>query len=245
MIQYKNKMNTFNSFYFLHIQKTAGRLYVYNFLLPLKKILKDSNIEYLDNRINSSDHSQWRDDLDNLTYITTLFRDPCKQVISLYVHGLTVDSNGQKINSSISRITKKDFFLWFKNNKEALKNYQSKNIISTTIKKEESFYLTFSKMNSFTKEDVFNRINKISLILKPEDLSENNIDKIQKKILFDLNINHDNIKQNLYNREHYRSLGSEFIYNELTDKEKKYIYSISSIDSEIYETKDIFYNLET
>ena len=123
-------MNTFNSFYF----------------------------EYLDNRINSSDHSQWRDDLDNLTYITTLFRDPCKQVISLYVHGLAIDSNGQKINSSISGVTKKDFFLWFENNKETLRNYQSKNIISTTIKKEESFYLTFSKIFIFALAFVIVRI---------------------------------------------------------------------------------------
>jgi predicted DNA-binding protein YlxM (UPF0122 family) len=236
-------IKNFDSFYFLHIPKTAGRLYVFNFLEPIYDDIEKSNINNIKDRINTSDHSQWRSEITDSTYVTTIFRDPCKQLVSLYVHGLTISEfNAIKDTSGIT-IDRQSFLSWIKKHEQEIKNYQSKNLMFSTVQAEENFFTKFKDNSFITKENVLNRINKISLILKPEILSENNIKIIQNAIMSDLGIKQFQANNKKYQREMYRNMHSEFVYNSLTNKDKEYVLSLSNIDSEIYETKKIFFSL--
>jgi uncharacterized protein (DUF1499 family) len=236
-------MKPFNSFYFLHIPKTGGRLYVFNFLDPLNDAILDSNIKNFKDRINSSDHSQWRKDITDSTYVTTLLRDPCKHAVSMYIHSMAVDELSVVKTIPKEKINKEAFLNWINKNEQWIKNYQSKHLVSptaTTIEEHSNIFLNNSLV---TTENVFKKIDQISLIFKPEDLSENNVSIIQKIIMSDLGINNFKANNKPYQREHYRSVSSEFIYDSLTKKDKEYLLSISNIDSEVYETKKIFYTI--
>jgi hypothetical protein len=227
-----------NSFYFLHIQKTAGRNFRYNFLDPIKPDLLESGISWLNNEKNGHGHNQWLREIDDLTYITSSFRDPCKQMVSLYVH--------QEISKLNDCITKEGLLKWFKDeNGEVgfISNFQSKNIVSPTVYFKEN-NITFYNKN-ITKNEVLNNIYKMSLFIKPEILIEKNQTIIQNTILSGLNIK----KQKINNPEwiqspwgHENSQSKE-IYNSLTKKEKEYIKTLNPIDSEIYDTESLFYKI--
>jgi hypothetical protein len=80
-------------------------------------------------------------------------------------------------------------------------------------------------------------------LIKPEDLSENNIEKIQNKILLDLKIFDKKITNRPYNFQEYSNSQSKEIYETLTKKEKEKIKTLSSVDSEIYETHSLFHDI--
>ena len=237
-------MTNFNSFYFLHIPKTGGRLFFYNVLYPLKEIFLKEKINELNNvqmepPINYYDHSQWKKEINELTYVCSIFRDPCKHMVSLYTHSQTVNRN--QIVSRNNNINKNTLFQWLETNEEGAKNYQSKHIILPTVKKDENAYKQFLNNEIVTKQKVMDKISLMSLLLKPEDLSENNIIKIQKKILLDFGILNSKITNRNYNFDEYKNDQSKEIYDTLTDRDKEKIRSISDIDTEVYEQKGIFY----
>ena len=240
-------MNSFNSFYFLHIPKTGGRLFFYNVLSPLKDIFLESNIKELNIlRVNGlrnySDHSQWKKEIDSLTYVSSIFRDPCKHMVSLYTHSQTV-SRDQLVFKN-NDIDKNTLFDWLEENEDGAKNYQSKHLILPTVIKDENGYKQFLNNEIITKDNVLDRINQLSLLIKPEDLSENNIEKIQRKILLDLKIPDKKITNKPYNFQEYSNGQSKEIYETLTKKEKEKIKLISNIDCEVYETPSLFCNIE-
>ena len=240
-------MNSFNSFYFLHIPKTGGRLFFYNVLSPLKDIFLESNIKELNIlRVNSlrnySDHSQWKKEINSLTYVSSIFRDPCKHMVSLYTHSQTVGRDQLVFKNN--DIDKNTLFDWLEENEDGAKNYQSKHLILPTVIKDENGYKQFLNNEIITKDNVLNRINQLSLLIKPEDLSENNIEKIQRKILLDLKIPDKKIKNKPYNFQEYSNGQSKEIYETLTKKEKEKIKLISNIDCEVYETPSLFCNIE-
>jgi hypothetical protein len=223
-----NKM--FDSFYFLHIQKTGGRSYMDNILNPIKKTLLDSKIMLLNRERNGSDHNQWIDEITDLTYITSTFRDSCKQVVSLYVHN--------KIYKLENNINKEDFLKWFKNNEIFLTNFQSKNMIL-----HPNYKVYEVNCSNMTKEDILNKISKISLFFKPEILQEKNQLTIQNKILSDLQITNAKFKNYKWQENRYKNFQSKEIYESLTKKEKNYIKTVNFIDSEIYETDSLFWKI--
>ena len=240
-------MNSFNSFYFLHIPKTGGRLFFYNVLSPLKDIFLESNIKELNIlRVNSlrnySDHSQWKKEINSLTYVSSIFRDPCKHMVSLYTHSQTVGRDQLVFKNN--DIDKNTLFDWLEENEDGAKNYQSKHLILPTVIKDENGYKQFLNNEIITKDNVLNRINQLSLLIKPEDLSENNIEKIQRKILLDLKIPDKKITNKPYNFQEYSNGQSKEIYETLTKKEKEKIKLISNIDCEVYETPSLFCNIE-
>jgi hypothetical protein len=225
-----------NSFYFLHIQKTGGRNFMYNFLQPIKPVLLESGVSWLNNNKNGSGHNQWITEIDNLTYVASSFRDPCKQAVSLYVH--------QQIHELNNNISKEGFLRYVKNKEIGfVSNFQSKNIVSPTIYIEEK-KTTFSN-NYITKDEVLRKIYKMSLFIKPEILIEKNQVIIQNTILSGLNIE----KQQLNNPKWvqspwgHKNVQSKIIYESLTEKEKEYIKTVNFIDSEIYETQSLFYKI--
>ena len=240
-------MNSFNSFYFLHIPKTGGRLFFYNVLSPLKDIFLESNIKELNIlRVNSlrnySDHSQWKKEINSLTYVSSIFRDPCKHMVSLYTHSQTVGRDQLVFKNN--DIDKNTLFDWLEENEDGAKNYQSKHLILPTVIKDENGYKQFLNNEIITKDNVLDRINQLSLVIKPEDLSENNIEKIQRKILLDLKIPDKKITNKPYNFQEYSNGQSKEIYETLTKKEKEKIKLISNIDCEVYETPSLFCNIE-
>lgn len=240
-------MNSFNSFYFLHIPKTGGRLFFYNVLSPLKDIFLESNIKELNIlRVNSlrnySDHSQWKKEIDSLTYVSSIFRDPCKHMVSLYTHSQTVGRDQMVFRNN--DIDKNTLFDWLEENEDGAKNYQSKHLILPTVIKDENGYKQFLNNGIITKDNILDRINQLSLLIKPEDLSENNIEKIQKKILLDLKIPNKKITNRPYNFQEYSNSQSKEIYETLTKKEKEKIKLINNIDCEVYETPSLFCNIE-
>ena len=81
----------------------------------------------------------------------------------------------------------------------------------------------------------------MSLFLKTQDLTEKNRLIIQNKILLDLNIKDVKINNQKWEEDKYKSNYSKEIYNSLDKKEKEHIISSCSIDSEIYETKTLFW----
>ena len=239
-------MSSFNSFYFLHIPKTGGRLFFYNVLFPLKNILveakiKELNILEMNGPINYYDHSQWKKEINSSTYISSIFRDPCKHMVSLYTHSQTVDRN--QLISRNNNIDKNTLFEWLEQNEDGAKNYQSKHLVLPTVIKDENGYKQFLNNEIITKNNVLDKVKQLSLFIKPEDLLENNIEKIQTKILFDLKILDKKITNRPYNFQEYSNSQSKEIYETLTKKEKEKIKTLSSVDSEIYETHSLFHDI--
>lgn len=234
--------NNFNSFYFLHTQKTGGRGYTYNILEPIKHILGENKIRWLNTIISDTSHTQWLNTIDDNTYVTCTFREPCQQLVSLFLHSHTIDSEGELTNKDLSNITKKDFLMWHDEETLALKNYQSKNIVFPTLSDKKYF---FKKMqnNNILKEHVLAKIDKMSLFIKPEIITKNNQSIIQEKILTDLGITIQEIKNPKWQENRYKSTYSKIIYESLTNSEKEYIRSVSNIDTDIYETADLFWNI--
>lgn len=222
----------FDSFYFLHIRKNGGRNYMYNFISPLKDIIENSGINWLSYDIKGNSHNQWLDKITDLTYVTCTFREPCKQMVSLYVHNESFKSQ--------SDISKENFLKWF-NDKEGRYNYnnQSKNIVAPIIIGKKGTFVYDRELA--TKENVLNKISKMSLFIKTKELTENNRLIIQNKILSDLSIKNTEINNVRWEQERYSSNHSKDLYDSLTQKEKEDIRSACFIDSEIYETDSLFW----
>ena len=84
--------NKYKDFYFLHIRKTGGR-YVKLFIL---KNLKNS-INVIE---TGEKHSGWIDKITPETYVFTVFRDPVKQICSLYAHAVSQKANLLEISKN-------------------------------------------------------------------------------------------------------------------------------------------------
>lgn len=233
--------NTFDSFYFLHIRKTGGRFYIHAYLNQIKETIIKENIKYLDDRVGLSDHSQWRDDINNSTYITSIIRDPVEHVISFYSHKTLLDDGGRVPKQKQQELTKKEFFDWYTEKQNLLRNYQSKNFINSTIMGTEK--INPYQNNEINKKDLLDRINQVALLVKSTTLTNENIPIIQNKILDDLGIKDKYIDPKKVIQSDFENPYSKNLYNSLTNKEKEYIRSISDIDSEIYETETLFWNV--
>jgi hypothetical protein len=169
-------VSRFNSFYFLHIPKTGGRLFFYNVLFPLKNILLEAKIKELnslqmDGPINYYDHSQWKKEINSLTYVSSSFREPCSHMVSLYTHSQAVRNELVTRNNNINKNT---LFEWLEKNEEGAKNYQSKHLVLPTVIKDENGYKKFLNNEIITKNKVLDKVNQLSLFIKTQDLSEKN-----------------------------------------------------------------------
>jgi hypothetical protein len=233
----------FDSFYFLHIPKTAGRLFMYNTVLPLIPMMKRHNIKILDEQINGGAHNQWRNDITNTTYVSCIFRDPAEQLVSLYVHTLSAGGHSQK--EELQKDVSKDVFLdWVQKNIKLVSNFQSKQIVAPTLEMvgDNKFFGLDENFN-INKIMILDKISKISLFLKPEILTYNRNIILQQKILSDFQIPLFEVLQNTWQQELYSNAQSKKLYVQLTNTEIEYLKTISSIDSEIYETDGLFFKI--
>jgi hypothetical protein len=70
--------------------------------------------------------------------VSSIFRDPCKHMVSLYTHSQTVDRN--QLISRNNNIDKNTLFAWLEQNEDGAKNYQSKHLVLPTVIKDENGY---------------------------------------------------------------------------------------------------------
>jgi hypothetical protein len=238
-----NNIKTYKDFYFLHIPKTGGRLYLDTFILPVEDNIINDGIIHLYNKEKEIGHRQWIEDISEKTYVTSIFRDPVEHCVSLYSHVKTLDINGyQKNIKNDKELNKKNFFIWIEKHFNTIQNYQSKHIMVPTI---DDFYMLTPDLNQnnlTNKDETMNKVSKISLLLKTNDLTQENVVKVQNKILLDLRIDKTEIYNGPYNSKQFENKFSKKIYKSLTKKEKQFIETLNPIDLEIYETSSLFWN---
>lgn len=232
----------YKNIYFLHIPKTAGRFAYQNLLMELEGSLNEGQVRIdVHNQTGVSSHQAWCTTyIEDTTYIISIMRDPVKHLVSLYCHTQAISINGERISPlGGPTINKKDFFNWI--NQEWLSNYQSKNIM---VEKESTTRFTHKEL--FKKpitelEPVKQKLSRINLLLRNEDLTEANIVKIRKKILEDLGIEATSVSTNFVVNPNFSNEDSTNLYNSLTKAEKDVIYKFSPIDKQIYEDDSYFW----
>ena len=79
-------MSNYNKFYFLHIPKTGGRFFTKYIVNQIEDALKQNNIDIIKPPDNALKHGGWHKDIDDNTYIVSVFRDPVEFFISAISH---------------------------------------------------------------------------------------------------------------------------------------------------------------
>lgn len=236
-------LKTFDSFYFLHIPKTAGRFFTHNIVVPINDILIENNIKSFYNRDTYIAHQFWVDGINDNTYVVSLIRDPIKHLVSVYSHYSMLDDGAQRsVPVGVEQYNKNTMFQWMDKYYEYVKNLQSKNFLISNPD-GPFIYSTATKNCEVSNEKIFDRLEKVALILKSEDLSIGNIKKIQSKILSDFGIEHLDINHKIQRASNYWNPDSTRIYNSLTEKDKQYILDFNSVDAEVYSTSSLFYGI--
>lgn len=218
-------------FYHLHIPKTGGH-YIKNAIID--RIYREFDIVGI--RYEPG-HSGWYD-IDEDTYIISSLRDPVKRTVSHFCY----QSNFPISKYKKTDINKKNLFKWVDENIEYISNFQSKNFLYTPKNKNQMLFFIkdeqFLKIKNISKNDVLNRVKLVNILIKDTDLNSTNTELIINKIKKDINIsNHSNMN----NRDFNKSQRSLELYNKLSEKEKKYLYDINIVDSEIYFDDSLFW----
>ena len=234
-------MKTFDSLYFLHIPKTAGRYFTHNVIVPLSPGIKEHGINSHYDRDTYIAHQFWADFIGENTYVVSLLRDPVQHLVSLYSHFSVLGDGAQhKIPIGAEEYNKDAMFEWMIRNNDTVKNIQSKNFLIKSV--EGGFiYSPETRDCIVTKDIIFNRLQDVSLLIKSEELSLKNTKQAYTKILTDLNVPVPPINQKLQSRANSWNPDSTRIYASLTEKEKEKILEFNSIDAEVYNTSSLFY----
>jgi hypothetical protein len=236
-------MNTFNSLYFLHVPKTAGRYFTHNVIVPIAPVIKKHGIHSHYDRDTYIAHQFWADFIDKNTYVVSLFRDPVQHLVSLYSHFSFLNDGAQhKIPIGAKGYSKETMFDWMIENNDSVKNVQSKNFLISNLVEAGFIYSPATRDCIVTEEIILDRLKDVSLLIKSEDLSLKNTKNVYNKILSDLNIPIVEINQKLQSRENSWNPDSTRIYSTLTEKEKEQILEFNSIDANIYNSQSLFYN---
>ncbi len=235
-------MKTFDSLYFLHIPKTAGRYFTHNVVVPLAPIIKEYGIHSHYNRDTYVAHQFWADFINENTYVASLLRDPVEHMVSLYSHFSVLNDGAQhRIPIGAEEYNKDAMFEWMSRNNDTVKNIQSKNFLIKSV--DGGFiYSPETRDCIVTKDIIFDRLKNVSLLIKSEDLTLKNTKNVYNKILTDLNIPLTPITQKIQSRANSWNPDSTRIYASLTDKEKEKILEFNSIDAEVYNTSSLFYD---
>jgi len=215
----------YDSFYFIHIHKTAGDFF-FKFILPsLVPILQKNNLKlhnlntsYLDKEYNT--HEGWHPNISDKTYITTFFREPVSQLVSFYLE------NTKKGETDIFKI-KKNFirYLYDLHHENYIFNNQSKNFFRSKV-------LDYNTpIDSFTIDNVIKKIDRINRIYT--------LDKqiIVKEFLYNFtsDIGHPIPMSDFHSPIHKTNPKSLELYNSLSKKDIEYIESKCKIDIAAYE----------
>jgi hypothetical protein len=242
-------MSKYNKIYFLHIPKTGGRFFTKYILEPNESVLKQNGIDILKLPENVDTHGGWHKDIDENTYVISVFRDPAEFFVSLVAH-MVADQNGLidedkdyiiKDKSLIIDIDKQFLFDQIDQLKY-LNNFQSQNFTLTPEKNQlvtESRRSYNNGINLDTKL-VNERVNRVDLMIRHKDLKNMNYSELTNKISNDLGID-IKIQITKENRDHYKNISSEILFNKLSKDEIELIYQNFLFDKEIYDNDSLFW----
>lgn len=241
----------YNSFYFLHIPKTAGRFFTHNVVVPLREVLLSNGFHTFYDRETYIAHQHWGSFITPETHVTSLIRDPIKHAVSSYAHFTMLDSGAQRtVPVGAEGYDKYDMFKWWEYHLDYISNQQCKNFLIEDPGKDEDGKKygygnsPIMKSCNVTKEIMLKKFDDVALLIKSENLQLPNIKKIHNKILSDFGIPQTNINHKIQKASNYWNPDSTRIYNSLTEKDKERLLSYSPIDAEIYYTESLFYNFD-
>lgn len=232
----------YKNIYFLHIPKTAGRFVYRNLLIEMQDTLTENHVRIdVHDQAGISAHQAWCTTyIDDDTYIISIMRDPVKHLVSFYCHTQALSMKGTRISPlGGPTINKASFFNWI--DQEWLKNYQVKNFIVEKESTEKFLHKELFK-NAITESGLIDqKLSKVNLLLRNDDLTENNIVKIRTKILEDLGIDTSSVSTNFIVNPEFSNEDSTNLYNTLTKEEIDFLYKLSPIDKRIYEDDSYFW----
>lgn len=236
----------FDSFYFLHVPKTAGRFFTHNIVVPLDNIFKENNIENFYDRDTYVAHRFWGNFIKDTTYVTSLLRDPIKHAVSFYCHYSMLDKGAQRtIPVGAFQYNKNTMFDWMDQYAEFAKNMQSKNFLLSDLGEKKGILNSDKAKNCIvSKEIILNKLKLVPLLIRSEDLVRENVEKIFNKILTDFEIPNKKLSHKIQKASNYWNPDSTRIYNSLTESDKNKILEWNNIDAEIYNTDNLFYSLK-
>ena len=243
-------MQKYNKVYFLHIPKTGGRFFTKYILNPIEDILRQNDIEIIKPPENALKHGGWHKDIDDNTYIVSVFRDPVEFFVSAVAHmageqaGI-IDQDKDYISkegSSVLDIEKNFLFSKLKE-LEYMKDFQSQNFF---LSPQELPLITearrhHSQNKIISYDTIKERINRVNLLIRHDELRSMDYSLLLKKISEDLGVS-INIDLSSADRQHYKNNSSEVLFNKLDSKDKEIIYNNFLFDKEIYENNLLFWN---
>jgi hypothetical protein len=230
-----------NSFYFLHIFKTAGRFFEQNVITMLQPTFVENNIEEIfknSEQYKINGHGCWFSGISDKTYICSILRDPVKRLVSHYAHERTLNFNAEIFDNSIT-LNKKDFLDWYEQNSH-YNNYQVKNfLVDEKWQDNKNPYETLYFVD-IDKEKLNSKLNKTNLLLRSEKLS-NNVNLIKNLIIEDMQLKpKHNFSFNEINKPVFKNEKSFELFSQLNDFEKNKIYESNKIDSDLYFNDSLF-----
>jgi hypothetical protein len=242
--------NGMKSFYHLHIPKTAGtflRSSVDSFVEPT---LLRNGVRFI------VDHGGWTH-VDDLTYIFSSFRDPVERLISHFAHVTAISNYDTGVYIKNNQNLEVDELLeWVNNNLSSLTDFQTKNLfydrnttlqaITPAVSKNSinPFFINEPGFMSltFTLQDALEKAKRINLLVKDSQLNNTNVQLIKEKIFEDFGLVDSKIPT--YLQEHpfdNKSKVSTRLFKKIPESVVNYLYSISTIDTELYNTSSLFW----
>lgn len=239
----------YNKVYFLHIPKTGGRFLTKYILEPISDQLKQNGIELIKLPDNVLKHGGWNELIDDNTYIVSVFRDPVKFFVSALSHMLSdekglIDKENNfalKDNNQFPIISVSEIYSVLPD-LPYLKNFQSQNFILDPKGKS----IMHASMNAHDKGlsiDVsllYERIKRVNLMIRHNDLKNMDYSLLIKKIGEDLGVN---LQFNLdhINQTYFKNNSSEILYNKLNQADKDFILKSFDLDIKVYKDNSLFW----
>jgi len=191
--------------------------------------------------LNGTEHLGWQSRPNN--YILSSFRDPVKRLVSHYAFW---KQGADKPENKPKEVI--DFLTWVEFNKDFLNDYQAKNFMITRknfttniFDKKTYFDPDFLSVN-LDRKIVFNRISEVNIFLKDSQLNLATCEAVKNKICTDFSIIYPpSIKEVEIGARRVGAESTE-IFNSLSESDKQYLYSLSPLDSEIYNSSWLFFN---
>lgn len=248
-------MKRYKSFYFLHVVKTGGRFLLNYVIEPITEILEKNGVEVIkspiiENSVRRNRHMGWHPDIDDSTYIVSIFREPTTWSCSWFTHIYHQRNNLLNLDKQASVIksvtlNKDDLFLWLEKERN-FNNYQSKNYIlqpdknNSSINKEIDIF--HQEGNSVDIDLLYSRLERVNLLIKQNNLKKMDYNDLIKKISTDLGIDIDYRVPYGADRFYQSNPSSQNLYKSLNDSDKDYINSIMDIDKKVYDSRFLFWN---
>jgi hypothetical protein len=242
-------MSKYKKFYFLHIPKTGGRFFTKYIVNPIEKTLKENGIEVIQLPHNVSKHGGWHKDIDEHTYVVSIFRDPAEFFVSAVAHMVAdqnglIDEHNDFIVKDILSIPdiEKDFLFDRLEELKYLKDFQSQNLV---LSPQDTSMINESRRNynkgiTFDHALAYDRAKRINLMIRHKDLRSMDYSKLVDKVSDDLGIEII-IDLSSLDREHYKNSSSEILFNKLSKEDRDLIYNNFVLDKKMYDDDLLFW----